>query len=300
MDNVDQIRLFNRTVTQCVGALETRFLGRNRPLGACRVLFEIGSKGIEIRELRDRLELDSGYVSRLVQSLEREGLVVSRPSASDARVRVLTLTGAGKRELSELDEASTEHAVKLLDQVNPKQRGVLLSAMGDVVRILTANSVRVAVEDPTTHAATRCIASYYEELATRFDRGFDPVKSISADPEELIPPNGYLLIAKLYGEPVGCGALKCHEEFAEIKRMWVDAQARGLGIGRRILQELEKLAGNIGIDLLRLETNKSLKEAQYLYRSSGYKEVKKFNDEPYAHHWFEKRLRSSSASLNSE
>lgn len=290
MDSVNQVRLFNRTVTQYVGALETGFLGRRRSLGASRVLFEIGGDGIEIRELRDRLELDSGYVSRLVKSLEQEGLIANRPSVSDARVRVLTLTRAGKRELSELDEASNERAVSLLEQLGPKQHAVLLSAMDDVVRMLTAASIRIAVEDPSAPAAAKCMASYYEELSARFDRGFDPAKSISADPEELIPPNGYLLVAKLHGEPVGCGAIKCHKEFAEIKRMWVAAQARGLGIGRRILQELEHIAGSIGIDRLRLETNKSLHEARSLYRSNCYVEVKRFNDEPYAHHWFEKKL----------
>ena len=297
MDSVDQIRLFNRTVTQYVGALQTRFLGRNRPLGACRVLFEIGRNGIEIRELRDRLELDSGYVSRLAKSLEQEGLVVSKPSDADARVRELTLSAAGQRELSELDDASNEGATKLLNQLNPKQRGVLLSAMDDVVRMISASNIRIAVEDPNSRAAAKCMASYYDELENRFGQGFDPVKSISAGPEELTPPNGYLLVAKLYGEPVGCGALKCHKNFAEIKRMWVDPQTRGMGIGRRILLELENVARSIGIYLLRLETNRSLSEAKNLYRSSGYVEVQKFNDEPYAHHWFEKRLTANSDDL---
>lgn len=290
MDQVNQVRRFNRAVSQYVGALESNFLGRDRPLGACRVLFEVGRRGIEIRELRDHLELDSGYVSRLVKSLESEGLVQSEPSVSDARVKVLTLTDAGKRELSELDHASNERASTLLNQLNPKQSEVLLSAMGNVVRVLTASRVLISIEKPTSRAATKCITNYYEELASRFDKGFDPAQSISADPDELMPPSGYLLVANLYGEPVGCGALKCHSTFAEIKRMWVDSNTRGLGIGRRILQELEKIADDNDISLLRLETNRSLTEAQNLYRTSGYIEVEKFNDEPYAHHWFEKYL----------
>ena len=290
MESVDQVRLFNRTVAQYVGALETGFLGRNRPLGACRVLFEIGREGIEIRELRDRLELDSGYVSRVVKSLEGEGLVASKPSPSDARVRALRLTAAGRRELSVLNKVSDERANALVELLNPRQREILLSAMGDVVKMLTAGSVRIAVEEPRSPAATRCLTNYCEELATRFDKGFDPAKSISAAPEELVPPRGYLLVAKLRGAPVGCGALKCHDEFAEIKRMWVDAEVRGLGVGRRILSELEHLARDVGISVIRLETNKSLKEAQSLYRHSGYEEVERFNDEPYAHHWFEKKL----------
>jgi ribosomal protein S18 acetylase RimI-like enzyme len=72
--------------------------------------------------------------------------------------------------------------------------------------------------------------------------------------------------------------------------MWVNPEARGLGIGRRILQHLEQLARERGIRVLRLETNRSLTEAQSLYRTSGYSEVAPFNDDPYAHHWFEKAL----------
>lgn len=298
MDDVNRVRVFNRTVTQYVGALESRFLGSDRPLGACRVMFEIGRNGIEIRELRNRLDLDSGYVSRLVNGLKQEGLVVSKPSDADARVRLLALSEAGQRELTELDEASNEGATRLLDQLNPRQRSVLLSAMDDVVRMISAINIRIVVEDPCSPAATRCMASYFDELAERFEHGFDPEMSISANPEELTPPDGYLLVAKLHGKPVGCGALKCREGFAEIKRMWVDPQTRGIGIGRRILKELENVAYSMGTYLLRLETNRSLTEAQNLYRRSGFVEVKKFNDETYAHHWFEKRLKTDSDSSN--
>jgi GNAT superfamily N-acetyltransferase len=108
--------------------------------------------------------------------------------------------------------------------------------------------------------------------------------------DELTSPRGYFVLATLHGEPVGCGALKCHRAFGEVKRMWVAQSSRGLGIGRHILERFEALARRRRIPVLRLETNKTLKEAQALYRVSGYREVAAFNDEPYAHHWFEKRL----------
>jgi len=149
----------------------------------------------------------------------------------------------------------------------------------------------VTVEDPTTPDARWCIEQYFAELNTRFETGFDPAQSIPADPDELTPPAGALLIARLHGRAIGCGALKFHPDApAELKRMWVAPEARGLGLGRRLLEELEKHARQAGATTVRLETNRSLKEAIHLYRSTGYREVAAFNSEPYAHHWFEKNL----------
>ena len=136
-----------------------------------------------------------------------------------------------------------------------------------------------------------CIAQYFAELDERFDAGFDPAMSISAGVDELTEPAGLLLVARLRGEAIGCGALKFHDdEPAEIKRMWVSPSARGLGLGRRMLQELERLAAERRVTTVRLETNRSLVEAISLYRSAGYREVPAFNAEPFAHHWFEKPL----------
>src|SRR3989454_12591237 len=103
MDAIAQIRRFNRTVTQQIGALEERFLGRDRSLGASRLLFEIGATGTEVRQLRARLNLDSGYTSRLLRGLEAEGLIRTARSPVDARVRGVKLTAAGRRELAVLN-----------------------------------------------------------------------------------------------------------------------------------------------------------------------------------------------------
>jgi ribosomal protein S18 acetylase RimI-like enzyme len=100
-----------------------------------------------------------------------------------------------------------------------------------------------------------------------------------------------MLVAYLHGEAVGCGALKNHEhEPSEIKRMWVAEHVRGLGVGRRLLAELESRAAEHGARAVRLETNRNLAEAIAMYRKAGYAEVPAFNDEPFAHHWFEKPL----------
>jgi len=152
-------------------------------------------------------------------------------------------------------------------------------------------TVSFAIEDPTTDDARWCIEQYFAELDARFDAGFDPARSIPADAHELVPPSGALIVARLDGKPIGCGALKFHGDApAELKRMWVAPRARGLGVGRRLLEELERHARDAGVTIVRLETNHALTEAIALYRRSGYVEVERFNEEPYAHHWFEKRL----------
>jgi DNA-binding MarR family transcriptional regulator/GNAT superfamily N-acetyltransferase len=286
-----QVRAFNRSVTQRIGALNDEYLARGRPLGASRVLWEIGAEGTDLRSLRARLDLDSGYLSRLVRSLEQDGLVALQPGAGDKRVRTVRLTDAGRAERDLLDRRSDDLASSLLVSLSDVQRGRLVEAMGVVERLLTAGLVNVDVEDPASTAARFCIESYFAELDTRFEAGFDPGRSISADVDELTEPAGLLLVARLRGEPIGCGALKLHGRGpAEIKRMWVAPSARGLGVGRRILSELEERARLRGVRLVRLETNRTLKEAGGLYRATGYAEVEAFNDEPYAHHWFEKRL----------
>jgi DNA-binding MarR family transcriptional regulator/N-acetylglutamate synthase-like GNAT family acetyltransferase len=288
---IERVRSFNRTVTQRVGALQDSYLARGRPLGASRVLWEVADEGIDVRALRARLDLDSGYLSRLLRLLERDGLVTVGPDPADRRVRSVRLTAAGRSERALLDSQSDALARSLLAPLGEAHRARLVDAMDEVQRLLTAGLVEVAIERPTTAAARFCLQSYFAELDARFDDGFDPESSISASAQELTEPAGLLLVAWLRGEPVGCGALKLHgRRPAEIKRMWVAQAARGLGVGRRLLQELEAHARARGARRVRLETNHALREATGLYRSSGYAEVEAFNDEPYAHHWFEKRI----------
>jgi DNA-binding MarR family transcriptional regulator/GNAT superfamily N-acetyltransferase len=285
------LRRFNRIVTERVGALNDKFLGRDRTLGEARLLWEIGADGAELRELRTRLSLDSGYLSRLLRSLERQGYVAVKPSPVDRRVRHVDLTRGGRAERAELDRLSDALARDILEPLSDGQRARLVAAMAEVERLLTVSFVEVAVESPATREARWCFEQYYAELDERFDRGFDPTLGISAEPAELTPPAGLLLLARIRGRAVGCGALKLHKAApAELKRMWVARAARGLGLGRRLLVELERRAQAAGATVLHLETNRSLTEAIRLYRTSGYVEVPPFNKEPYAHHWFEKRV----------
>jgi DNA-binding MarR family transcriptional regulator/GNAT superfamily N-acetyltransferase len=288
---VEQVRSFNRTMTERVGVLNDHFLGRNHPLGEARLLWEIGAEGAEVRELRSRLGLDSAYVSRLLRSLEGQSLIVVGTSENDGRVRHVQLTEAGLRERAELDHRADAFAHSLLEPLGVSQRVKLAAAMAEVERLLIASMVKIAVADPTSPDARWCFEHYFAELSERFDAGFDPALSISAHAHELTSPTGLLLVAHLREEPVGCGALKFHENApGELKRMWIAPRVRGLGLGRRLLLALEHSAREAGVAVLHLETNRTLIEAIQLYRHCGYQEVEAFNDEPYAHHWFEKHL----------
>ena len=287
---VTDVRRFNRIVTQRVGALDEQFLERDRALGQSRLLWEIGAEGSDTRSLRSRLDLDSGYLSRLLRSLEKAGLVVTEPHPRDARMRSVRLTLEGLAEREELDRLSDAFAVGLLEPLSENQRRRLVAAMREVERLLTATRIQIDTVDPDDPRARSCLQAYVAELDARFRGGFDPGRSISASAEELRPPAGVMLLATLDGEPVGCGAVKFHADGpSELKRMWVAPAARGLGLGRRLLGALEQQALTSN-PVVRLETNAALEEAIRLYRSSGYTEVPPFNDEAYADHWFEKIL----------
>jgi DNA-binding MarR family transcriptional regulator/GNAT superfamily N-acetyltransferase len=288
---VAQVRRFNRTVTERVGALSDHFLGTDRPLGEARLLWEIGLEGCEVRVLRARLGLDSGYVSRLLRSLAAAGLVEVAASAGDRRIRVARLTEAGRAERAALDERSDDLARSLLTPLNPRQRDRLMTAMRDVERLLTAASVEITAVDPQHSDARYCLAEYVAELNRRSDRGFDPSVGATALPHEVRLPAGEFFVAYLHGDPIGCGAVKYHADApAEIKRMWIAPAARGLGLGRRLLEHLEARARARGARVAHIETSAVLTEALALYRSAGWVEVAAFNDEPFADHWFEKTL----------
>jgi DNA-binding MarR family transcriptional regulator/GNAT superfamily N-acetyltransferase len=290
-DQVQAVRGFNRALTQRIGALNDSFLGRGRPLGEARLLYEIGAQGSDLRELRHRLALDSGYLSRLLRSLERQRLIVAECAAADARRRIVRLSKRGLSELRQYNRSSDALAKSMLEPLSAAQRTRLLAAMTDVAGLLRVSTLQLNVEPADSGDARWCLRQYYLELAERFDAGFDPARSISATAEELTPPRGVFVIARSMGQPIGCGALKVKDAgVGEIKRMWVARESRGLSVGRRILAALEEQARAMKLHTLRLETNRSLKEAQALYRRSGYREVAPFNDEPYAHHWFEKRF----------
>src|SRR5260370_9011080 len=160
MPLVEQVRSFNRTMTERVGVLNDHFLGRNHPLGEARLLWEIGAEGASVRELRRRLGLDSAYVSRLLRSLEKQGLLVVRTSEHDGRVRQVQLTEAGLRERAELDHRADAFARSLLEPLGQSQRVKLAAAMAQAERLLIASMAQIPVPDPTSHHPVWSLTQY--------------------------------------------------------------------------------------------------------------------------------------------
>src|SRR3569623_1646765 len=243
--HIHAVRSFNRAVTRRIGALGDDYLGRGRPLAESRLLFEIGRGGADLRDLRTRLSMDSGYLRRLLDALEQR---------------------------------SQDFAAALLAPLRASQRERLVAAMAEVERLMRAAAVVVEIADPASDDSRACVEAYLREIDARFDTGFDPTRGPSADPGELVPPSGVFLLARVDEDPIGCGALKViGEGIGEIKRMWVAPAARGLGIAQRLLTALEQQARDMRLHTPRLDTNRSLVEARALYAANGYGEIARYN-----------------------
>jgi len=288
-DPVSRVRRFNRAVTAEVGALDTSFLGRGRPLGAARVLNSIGQGQSDVAAIRDYLGLDSGLMSRLLRSLEEEGLVDTISNPQDARRRIATLTETGRSEFQAYETLSNAQAKAFLSRHSQPEE--LLRAMDIVASSLRRDHIVLEEKDPRHQNARYCLSEYYAELARRFEKGFDVSLSRDPDARDMIRPRGAFLVAMSDGLPIGCVGLKgSGGEVAEIKRLWVAPSARGLGLAKRLMTEVEITARELSIEVLRLDTNSALPEAQQLYRRTGWNEIDRFNDDPYPDTFFEKRL----------
>lgn len=289
LDPVARVRRFNRAVTSAVGALDTSFLGRSRPLGAARVLNAIGHGRSDVAEIRDYLGLDSGLMSRLLRSLEDEGLLETEAHQDDARRRVAKLTRTGRREFAAYEALSNAQAEGFLAQHS--QREALLAAMDLIASTLTRERIALDEMDPRSEEARHCLGEYYAELGRRFEQGFDVSLSRDPDAKDMRRPRGTFIVAMSDTLPIGCVGLKGTDHgYAEVKRLWVAPAARGLRLGRRLMDTVESAARELGIALLRLDTNSALPEAGRLYRTTGWREISRYNDDPYPDLFFEKRL----------
>jgi len=304
-DPVAVVRRFNRSYTQRIGALEDSFLGLGMPLGPARLLFEIGAAPATTQALRERLGLDSGYLSRLLRRLENEGLIDVTPDPDDRRRRQVTLTEAGRERWRELERRSDDQARLIVDPLTQRQRERLARALSEADLLVRAATVSFAPTDPASPVARDVVGRYFAEIGRRF--GFDAAADeTEKDTKLLVPPTGVFVVAVSDGEPVACGGLQTLDALAdgpigggpltngqrvgELKRMWVHDDWRGAGLGSRLLRHLEDQARALGHGAVRLDTNAALAEAISMYQRAGYRPIARYSDNPWATHFFEKRL----------
>ena len=292
MDQIEIVRQFNRTYTPRIGALDDSFLGSRLPLAAARLLFEIGPDGAGVLDLRRRLGLDSGYLSRLLRRLEDAKLVTVGHDPHDRRRRRCRLTPSGRHRWAQLDRRSDEVAEQLLAALTPGQRVRLTEALATADRLLRTAAITFESVDPAGAAATAAMRAYFAELDARFPRGFDPGDALGAGAAAMAAPHGVFVVAVAHdGTVAACGGVQRFDrDTAEIKRMWVDPDWRGTGLGRRMLTELEQHVVRLGYPRVVLDTNATLTEAIAMYTGAGYQPVERYNDNPYAERWFAKRL----------
>ena len=285
------LRHFNRTYTQRIGVLEERFLGLGIPLAAARLVFEIGAAGATVRELRDRLGLDSGYLSRLLRTLQDRGLVLVEPDPDDGRRRRVTLTPKGWSTYRRLDDRSEQLAEGILQPLSERQRDRLTAALATADLLVRAATVQLRRVDPRSAMARRAVDEYFAELNSRFPGGFDAAAARAADAAAVGDGAAVFVVASSDGLPVGCGGVQeLTGATGEIKRMWVDPAWRGAGLGSRLLRHLETEAMELGYQTVRLDSNGTLIEAITLYERAGYHRIARYNDNPYAEVWLERSL----------
>jgi DNA-binding MarR family transcriptional regulator/GNAT superfamily N-acetyltransferase len=290
-DAVAVLRGFNRSFTQRIGVLDDSFLGSGRPLGQARLLFEIGLGHGSVLDLRQRLGLDSGYLSRLLRELEHDGLVETRPDPDDGRRRTVELTPVGRAAWDDLDQRSDELAARIVAPLTERQRDELVEALAVADRLLRAATVTFDLVDPEHPHALAALRSYFGELDERFVGGFDPGDALAADAPSMRAPAGAFVVAHSDDEPVACGGVvRVDDESGEIKRMWVHPDWRGVGLGRRMLGELESQVARLGHTRVVLDTNAVLTEAIAMYERAGYRPIDRYNDNPYAMRWFARDL----------
>ncbi len=290
MDAAVVMRKFNRFYARCIGVLVEPHLDTGRPLGPSRVLFEVGPDGVRVADMRRRLGLDSGYLSRLLRRLQHEGLVTVTPDPTDGRQRVVHLTPAGRHERHHLDRKSEESGRRLVGSLSERRQTELATALTTAERLLRAATVDVDIVDPRSPQARSALAQYFGELDDRFPNGFDPGDDGAAS-TVLRAPGGAFVIMHSDGVAFGCGGVQRIDEVTgEIKRMWISPDWRRLGLGARLLTGLENTARELGYTCVVLDTNATLVEAIAMYERAGYRPIERYNDNPYAQRWFTKDL----------
>ncbi len=291
---VAAVRRFNRFYTAKIGVLQEHLLKSPFSLTEARVVYELAQRGrATATALGAELGLDGGYVSRLVQGFRRRGLLTSRTSPADRRQSLLSLTPRGRRAFARLDAASKRDVTSLLHRVPAAEQDRLVRAMGTIEGLLgERNEPRepYVLRPPRTGDLGWVVWRHGELYAVEYgwDERFEGLVAgiVARFVERFDPKTERCWIAERDGENVGCVFLvKRSRTVAQLRMLLVEPRARGLGIGKRLVDECTRFAKQTGYRKIVLWTNNVLLAARHLYVEAGYKLVKR---EP--HHEFGRGL----------
>nr|WBO78123.1 helix-turn-helix domain-containing GNAT family N-acetyltransferase [Streptomyces sp. SBE_14.2] len=280
--SVQDVRAFNRFYTNVIGALDySRHLYAPYTLTEARVLYELAhSARTDAADLRTGLSLDSGYLSRILARFERDGLVERAPSAEDPRRRRITLTARGRETAALLGERSDQAVAGLLAGVPADERERLGEAMRTVREVLsdgrTPRREDVLLREPEAGdlgwIVQRNAALYAAEFGWNTDYEGLVARIVADFAEDHDPHLERVWIAELDGRPVGCVMCVRDEApaTARLRLLLVEPDARGLGIGDRLVTAVIDFARGVGYRDLVLWTNDVLTSARRLYRRHGF------------------------------
>jgi DNA-binding MarR family transcriptional regulator/GNAT superfamily N-acetyltransferase len=288
-EHIAAVREFNRFYTARLGLLRKRHLDGEFSLTEARVLYEIGTApNVTASTLHNALDLDPGYLSRLLATMMRRKLVKHKTSPADAREKLLSLSSLGKSKLDQLNHQSALQIHGVLDSLSEADRETVVSALSQVRRILSrAQPIRIVRSTKETQAAQAILQEYYETVNVLVRDKPGAIQAI------IDAAASGVWLAYLGEEVVGCVVLRRLEfmpKSSECKRLYVKPWARGRGIADKLLDALEKHARKEGIEWIYLDSYDDLKPAIALYERSGYERCERYNDNPQATVFMRKKI----------
>lgn len=281
MSHVAAVRRFNRFYTRRIGVLTDHYLGKEYTLPEARVLYELGHDGpTTATQLGRALDLDLGYLSRLLQGLKRRRLVQVTPSAEDGRQRALSLTPAGRRAYAGLDESSRRATGEMLKPLEKAHREHLVAAMGAVQRLLAKEQPEIRLRPHRAGDMGWVVARHGALYAKEYGWGarFEALVAdvVAAFLRNFDARRERCWIAEAGGEPVGSVLLvKKDATTAQLRLLLLEPRARGQGLGRRLVEECIAFARRCGYRKLMLWTHENLTAARAIYAKAGFRLVKR-------------------------
>ena len=272
------VRAFNRFYTQRLGMLGNGLLGTSHPLPQARVLYELGQRDVTaVADLRAALDLDAGYLSRLLASLETSGLVARKRAEDDGRRQDVELTDEGAKAFQELDERSKAEIGELLERLTDSDQRRVLAAMHALEDAWdqTPRARQFTLRPPQPGELGWVIARHgaLYEREYGFDATFEAlVARVVADYAERTDAGERGWIADVAGEPAGCVfCMRKDDSTAQLRLLLVEPDARGMGIGARLVEQCVQFAERAGYTAMTLWTQSILEDAIRLYERGGFR-----------------------------